>query len=643
MSHAASQDHLHGSPGHGTSHPNLAAAPGASPERQDPSKIYRERCERFAAERDRSAERALWVSHARVATFLTAAFFLIAATTTAPPVRAPLIAAGALFLTGFAVLVYAHARARARLGWFDILHRVNNEAAARQRRDWSVLPAADPPIRPSPSHAYAADLDLFGHASLFQLLGTAAMVPGRSTLARWLLAPAAPESIVSRQEAVTELAPMLDLRDELTAHGRLMGRVEPTSLEHFLRWAEDRPWLLDRPWLVWLTRSIPVLTIGLIGLDLAGESRYAFWLLPVAAALALTRAAGRNVRRTFGGAGAGEVDIRRYAASFALVSHTPLRARRLRHIQDRLSADNVPADRHIRRLAQLVHLADLRRSIPYLLIQLLTLWDFHVVYALERWQRAAGTHVRAWFSALGEAEALAALGALAHAHPEWAFPELTDDPTPVLEAKALAHPLLPRETAVANDVAIGPPGTFLLVTGSNMSGKSTLLRAIGTNVVLAQAGGPACATRLRLPRLELYTSMRIQDSLEQGLSQFMAELRRVKDVVDAARRARADAGRTLLYLLDELLRGTNTVERQVASRRILRHLLDNHAIGAITTHDLELANTDALAAAARPVHFRETVDAGTAGPVLSFDYVLRPGLATSTNALTLLEIVGLKD
>jgi DNA mismatch repair ATPase MutS len=204
---------------------------------------------------------------------------------------------------------------------------------------------------------------------------------------------------------------------------------------------------------------------------------------------------------------------------------------------------------------------------------------------------------------------------------------------------------LPAATRVVNDVVVGPPGTFLLVTGSNMSGKSTLLRAIGVNVVLAGAGGPVCAGGLRLPPVALWTSVRVQDSLERGVSYFMAELQRLKLVVDAARLQHERGGTqrvpSLLYLLDEILQGTNTVERQIAARRIIAFLVASGAIGAVSTHDLALADAPELSAGTRPVHFTDTVGDGAGRPVMSFDYRLRPGVATTTNALRLMELVGL--
>jgi DNA mismatch repair ATPase MutS len=208
-------------------------------------------------------------------------------------------------------------------------------------------------------------------------------------------------------------------------------------------------------------------------------------------------------------------------------------------------------------------------------------------------------------------------------------------------ASDLGHPLLPPGGRVGNDVTVGPPGSFLLVTGSNMSGKSTLLRAIGLNIVLAQAGGPVCAAALRMPPIALATSMRISDSLEYGVSYFLAELRRLKDVVDDAQAARSAGARLPFFLLDEILHGTNTHERQIAARRIIRHLLALEATGVVSTHDLTLGDAPDLKTVSQQVHFTEDFSRGPDGPAMHFDYRLRPGIATSTNALKLMEIVGL--
>jgi DNA mismatch repair ATPase MutS len=330
-----------------------------------------------------------------------------------------------------------------------------------------------------------------------------------------------------------------------------------------------------------------------------------------------------------------------YAELFKLLGDQQFAAPALRQLQRDLSAGNVRADQQMARLGRLMALADLRGWMFFYPIQVLTLWNVHVVWLLERWQRQAGGSARGWLQTLGAVEALAALATLAHDNPRWAFPELVDGKADFLSARDLGHPLLTPDTCVENDVALGPRGTFLLVTGSNMSGKSTLLRAIGVNIVLAQAGGPVCAASMRLPALALATSMRVQDSLEQGVSYFMAELQRLKEVVDTAERVRAAGERLLLFLLDEILHGTNTTERQIAARRIILHLLNLGATGAVSTHDLTLADAPEVAAASQAVHFTEHFTRGPSGLSMTFDYKLRPGIATSTNALNLMEMLGL--
>jgi DNA mismatch repair ATPase MutS len=298
----------------------------------------------------------------------------------------------------------------------------------------------------------------------------------------------------------------------------------------------------------------------------------------------------------------------------------------------------------MRRLMRILGLAQLRAgaAIFHFIFQALTLWDFYVFFALDAWRRDVGHRVRGWMAAAGELDALSAFAHVRQDNPHWCFPELhgADSGAPIeIRAAALGHPLIPEDRRVANDVVVGPPGTLLLITGSNMSGKSTLLRAIGLNAVLAQAGAPVCATRMSMPAADLETSLRVQDSLEHGLSYFMAALARLKGILDRARHSStAHEGRIVLYLLDEILQGTNTVERAIAVRGVARHLLQAGAIGVMTTHDLGLAGEPPLSTAARLVHFTEILDEHGH---MTFDYRLRPGLATSRNALRLMQLIGM--
>jgi DNA mismatch repair ATPase MutS len=339
----------------------------------------------------------------------------------------------------------------------------------------------------------------------------------------------------------------------------------------------------------------------------------------------------RRIEHTFNRAFARDSAPGREARMFEVAGRQAFQSDLLRSLQLRTSG----AARALQKLQRLMELADIRfTTLVHFPLNALTLWDFHVLAAVERWQRAWGRHVRDWFIALGEFESLSALAGLYGDNPGWTLPTFGTEP--LLEAASLGHPLLPERTRVANDVRVGPPGTFLFVTGSNMSGKSTLLRAIGINVVLAQAGGAVCAARMRLPAVQVATSMRVQDSLEAGVSYFLAALQRLKEILEAAG-TRSPDGPVVLYLLDEILQGTNTAERQIAVRTVLTQLLETGAIGAVTSHDLNLADEEPLASAGVPVHFEEHFE----GDTMTFDYHLRPGVATSRNALKLMKMIGI--
>jgi hypothetical protein len=438
---------------------------------------------------------------------------------------------------------------------------------------------------------------------------------------------------------VTELADRLDRLQELEAMGRLVESPGPREVEAFVDWAEEDPWLSGHPWLRLGAWAFPILSACLLGLQLWGPVTRPWWIFSMAAAFAVANTRRKRIHGIMEEASGGQERFGRYGALLARLKTMEVRAPVLRELQDRVRSSPVGAARELRRLERLAGWADIRlNGMAHQPLQALFSWDLHVLGRLEAWKARSGPHVRGWLEALGRLEALAALGALKADHPEWSLPELREDGEPGIKAEGLGHPLLPPSRCVVNDVELGPPGSFLFVTGSNMSGKSTLLRAIGANVVLAQAGGPVFASRMEMTPLAVHTSMRTMDSLSQGVSQYMAELSRIQQVVTGARK-----GGAALYLLDEPLQGTNEAERRVAVRTILGHLLDAHAVGAVATHDLELDGTPRLGAAARAVHLEGQVQEGDQGPLLTFDYRLRSGRATSTNALALLRAVGLGE
>ena len=601
-----------------------------------PEAMYASRCVEFAAERDRTAVLSRRLANINLSLVAAALICIGLAVWFRTAVW---LAVGLGLGLGFIASYVYHGVIDRRQQRAETLRAINDEGLKRLHRDWDGLPLRQS-ATPAPDDSYARDLDLLGRASLIHLLGTANTPAGQGTLQGWLLEPAAHDVVTERQAAVRELARMIAFRDELAFRGRGMANAQP-HYEAFVRWAEGEPWLVHHSWLVWLSRISPVLVLLTAVAQATGLITYALWLPLVALNLGLVLTVGRRVDAILDQVSARQRVFRTYAELFQLVADQSFNAPALRNIQRALSADSHRADEQMQRLGRIMALADFRMFMFYLPIQLVTLWNVHVLWLLERWQVRVGRQVGTWLEALGDLEALSALGTLAFDHPDWVFPELDVAGPPVVTAHGLGHPLLPPAACVRNDISVGPPGSFVLVTGSNMSGKSTLLRSLGVNIVLAQAGAPVCATRLHLPPLVLATSMRVEDSLEQGVSYFMAEIRRLKLVVDRAQATRLAGERTLLFLLDEILHGTNTTERQIAARQVIRHLVEQGAIGAVSTHDLALAEAPELASAAQLVHFTETYTRDATGPTLTFDYRLRPGIATSTNALKLMEIVGL--
>jgi MutS domain V len=478
------------------------------------------------------------------------------------------------------------------------------------------------------SHPYAEDLDLFGHGSLFQLLCTARTRMGEETLARWLLAPAPPPAVLARHQAVSELREMLDLREDLAVLGEdLRAGVHPEALA---AWGEQPPALASRA-ARWMALAIASLVVAGAVLWAAVGFRDLFFLMLAADAAYMVRLR-RVVLRVVEAVEQPAHDLALLAQVLRRFERERFRSPRLAELQNALKVAGHPPSRRIARLQRLIELLDSRDNVAMRLLGPLVLWTEQLAFAIEAWRRTSGPALRRWLEAAGEIEALCALAAYAWEHPADPFPELAEGPA-CFHADQLAHPLLAEARAVRNNVRLDAGLHVLIVSGSNMSGKSTLLRTVGTNAVLAQAGAPVRARGLQLSPLALGASIRILDSLEGGTSRFYAEITRLRQIMDLT------AGPLpVLFLLDELLHGTNSHDRRIGAEAIVRGLADRGALGLITTHDLALADiAQALSPPAANVHFEDHLENGR----MTFDYLLHPGVVGKSNALELMRSVGL--
>ena len=480
-------------------------------------------------------------------------------------------------------------------------------------------------------HLYANDLDLFGRGSLFELLSIARTRAGEETLAHWLKAPASPDVIRRRQQGVHELSSRLDLREQLAVAGTDVRAGVHT--EALVSWAAAHP-VLPGAW----ARALATLLTGsalaaAAWWAIAGDNRPFLGVvaLEVCFALSQRRAVQQVLHRSE--QPARDLDI--LAHLLTHLEREQFESRRLSELRASLDTAGVAASAAIRQLHRLSEMHTWQHNQFFGPIAAAFLWGTHVAFAIEGWRRRHGSHVAGWLATVGEFEAFTSLAAYRYEHPDDVFAAIEDGAgrTAEFEGDALGHPLIPAARMVRNDVHLGARVQLAIISGSNMSGKSTMLRTVGINAVLALMGAPVRATRLRLTPVAVGATLRIQDSLQEGRSRFFAEITRVRRLADLA------AGTPpLLFLLDELFHGTNSHDRLHGAVGVLRTLLERGAIGLITTHDLALTE---IAAGVGPravnVHFDDTFEAGE----IRFDYRMKPGPVTRSNALALMRAVGL--
>jgi hypothetical protein len=533
-------------------------------------------------------------------------------------------------LGAYVALAVVHAKVLNREAREKVRRALNERGLERLSGGWHRFPEKGVAHLPE-GHLYATDLDVLGQGSLFQRLDDTGTKAGEAQLARWLLsaAPSAAE-VRERQGAVKELAAQLDFRQRLVIEARLAGedKADPTR---FIAWTEAPSFLGGVRWAWFVAHTLPVFTLG-AGLAAAffDVSSLPFWL-GTGVQLAIVQATKKPIERMWVALTSGDRGFVRFEETFAAIDAQTFTHPRLVALKAGVQSSGPSVSERLARFARLMGFAELKNSGQmHPVINVLTLWDLHVLFRVERWRAEHGKGVRGWFDALAQLEALSAFAGYTFERPADAFPEVLDEGF-VFEAKGLGHPLL--EAPVRNDVTLEGPGRALIITGSNMSGKTTLMRTMGLSTVMALAGLPVTASSLRVGRAQVLTSMRVKDSLERGVSYFYAEVQRIKLLLDTAR-AHPNA---CLFLLDELFMGTNAKERTLASKHLLRELLSLGASGAVTTHDLALCELEQeLSAKARNVHFRDVVREGE----MTFDYALKPGVVTTTNALEVLRRAG---
>lgn len=515
--------------------------------------------------------------------------------------------------------------------------------------------------------ALITDLDLEGENSLWRLINLARTQLGQETLSRWMMESSSGEQSKARQSAVSSLAEAEDWRHTflLCCWNAINPVSSPSSIT---RWAIDPK---PEPWLRAMVRVAQFNTLLFVVIVLAGlsgflsaESTGTALAILVGANFLISVVTAGTIHEIFRRVGARASDVAQYRSLLQMIETAPcdspltqkLKQQLLSGIATEIAGPSKSSSDegvgHYRpgmdRLVFWSTLSNIRSGIffpLYVVLQFGFLWDLHLLDRLENWRSKWGRGVPVWFNVLGQFEALASVAQFRFDHPTWVFPEIRNarsDSASVIGGTTVGHPVL-GPNSVTNDLNLGPFGTTLLVTGSNMSGKSTYLRAAGVNLILGRIGAPVFAASFQMPAVTIGSSMRVADSLSDGISFFMSELKRLKQIVDRAKEFSTQPEMQFVFLLDEILQGTNSQERQIAVTRVVRQLLSKHAVGALSTHDLQLPEVPELQGQLEIVHFKESFQMIDGKQQMTFDYKMRPGMTPTTNALKLLALVGLDD
>ncbi|QHT65612.1 DNA mismatch repair protein MutS [Rhodocytophaga rosea] len=545
----------------------------------------------------------------------------------------------ALLVIGFAVLVLGlflylmkkHNQIAYQRDQCRFMSQINQEETARLKGKHH--PEENGNQHADAKHPYLTDLDIFGRSSLFELLNRSTTLGGNLLLASWLKQAASAQEIHQRQQTIKEMAPYIDWRQHFQASGMHVKASLP-EIESLLQWIDEPPVLSPKKWLVGLVYILPVLTVTAILLSVFTEITYhlpAFFILINSALLGYTF---KEVKDASEKTAKSAKVLKVYAELLHTLETCPFQSERMQELKRALEHSHSKASTRIRQLSSLLYNLEARQNVYfYALVSSTILWDLFFVMRLEKWKEQVQEDIHLWLQSVSEAETLNSLAGFMYANPEYCLPEISSENLH-LQAQYMAHPLILKEKRISNSIHLSGAGKTMVITGSNMSGKSTFLRTVGINAVLAMAGAPVCAAGFTVSIFQVFTSMRTQDSLEENVSSFYAELKRLKQLIDSL-----PEGKPILYLLDEILKGTNSQDRHSGAQALIRQLHRYNASGFISTHDLALGDmSKEIPGFVSNYSFNSEV----VNDKLYFDYTLREGVCKSFNASKLMQQIGIE-
>lgn len=536
------------------------------------------------------------------------------------------------FLLIFIYLVREHNKVIESRKYSLSLHKINDDSIKRIDGNWKSFSDTGEEFLEE-DHNYSKDLDIFGRGSLFQWINTTATFLGRRKLSNILKEPyESINEIYTRQEAIKELAEKLDWRQEFMADG-IIASDNIRDTEDLINWAKDRKKEYCNPLLSGILKVLPIITTAIIILPLLWRTM-PLYLSPLAIIVnILILMKGNNYRgRALSTVDKYKDSIKVYYKMIRCIEKEKFNSRYLKNIKGNfIDEEGHTASWQINKLVTISDMTAFRRSPYYFFMNIITLWDYQCMFALEKWKRDSGKSLEAWLNAIGEMEVISSMSIIKYDNPEWAMPKIVEEKD-IISAKNMGHPLL-TNARVCNDFKIEKPASILLITGSNMSGKSTLLRTVGINLILAYIGAPVCADEFTCSMMNVYSCMRVSDDLERNISSFYAELLRIKKIVEASKE-----NKKIFFLLDEIFKGTNSMDRHTGAKVLINKLRKEGAVGLVSTHDLELGDLEKESSGRiKNYHFKEYYKDNK----IYFDYKLRSGISTTRNALYLINMIGI--
>lgn len=591
------------------------------------SEIFEQRKQVFEAAEKKYAKKYAFLSHARTIVFLSLLVFVVffANERNGEAVAAVL----GIFGTLFFITVKRHNRIAFQRDFKGYLKNINREEMLRLRFDLDGFDRGDDFV--DKDHPYAVDLDVFGHSSLFQLVNRTVTSSGREKLAGYMKKKSSVELIRAQQEVVRELMDQIEWRQEFQASGMFF-KTRQELPEGMAEWAGAASEVKGIRTYSVISHIMRFVAVGAIAAALTGNIEWVWVLIPVFINVLLLLKFARSTQNVYQQTGKSYLILKGYDALIRKAETAGFKSKRWQHLTAEFHAGDKSASSRIGRLGKALEGFDARNGMIYHVLNPVLLLDLYWLFKIERWKTENGRFIFCWFDAVGEIETIASISGFAFAHPDYVFPKIHNLPHR-LQAREMGHPLIKPGKRVANEFGFMVERQITLVTGSNMSGKSTFLRTVGINTVMALMGAPVCAREFEISDYDLFTSMRTQDNLVENLSSFYAELTRIKQLLDLLK-----GGEPVLFMLDELLKGTNSRDRHKGAVALIRQLSRTNASGFISTHDLELSHLENEIEQVKNYSFESEL----AGDELVFDYKLRRGATESYNASILMEKIGIR-